>query len=108
MEPSYAVERLARENAIFAGTGGVSEENADCGFRPAFRDMATELVYPSRFADGRPAPFHMIDGLPAEVVEARDGAGHVTRIKTSLVSGFVRRGRFYTREQASAAVSELH
>jgi hypothetical protein len=50
----------------------------------------------------------MIDGLPAEVVEARDGAGHVTRIKTSLISGFVRRGRFYTREQASAAVSELH
>jgi hypothetical protein len=77
------------------------------GFKPAFCDMQTYRIYESRFADGRAAPFHMVDGLPAEVVEGRDAAGHVTRIKAAVVSGFVRMGRFFTREEASAAVMAL-
>ena len=40
----------------FAGTGGVSEENAGLGFRPAFCDADTDRIYASRFADGRLAP----------------------------------------------------
>ena len=108
MNANSAQQRLAEENARFAGTGGVSEENADQGFRPAFCDMQTQRVYDSRFADGRAAPFHMVDGLPSEVVEDRDASGHVTRIKSSLVSGFVRMGRFFTREEASAAAMALH
>lgn len=99
---------LAAENALFAGTGGVSAGNAALGFRPAFRDADTGRVYLSRFADGRAAPFHLADGLPAEVIEARDDAGRVLRVKASLVSGFVRQDRFYTREEASRAVCALH
>lgn len=107
MKPKLMKQRLMEENFRFVGTGGVSAENGDQGFRPAFCDMQTHRIYESRFADGRAAPFHMIDGLPAEVVEGRDAAGHVTGIKAALVSGFVRMGRFFTREEASAAVLAL-
>lgn len=108
MQTPLAQQRLAYENARFAGTGGVSEENAEFGFRPAFCDADTDCIYASRFADGRPAPFHMVDGLPAEVVTERAANGRVLRIKDSVVSGFVLRGRFYTREEASQAVTTLH
>jgi len=108
MKSELAQQRLQRENLQFAGTGGVSEENSEQGFRPAFRDSQTCRIYPSLFADGRAAPFHMVDGLPAEVVEERDASGRVRRIKSTLVSGFVRCGRFYTREEASRAVHTLH
>jgi hypothetical protein len=33
----------------------------------------------------------------------RDGRGRVTAVKGSVVAGFLRRSRFYTREQAAAA-----
>lgn len=107
MKPNLAKQRLIEENARFVGTAGVSAGNSDQGFRPAFCDMQTHRIYESRFADGRAAPFHMIDGLPAEVVEGRDAGGHVTRIKAALVSGFVRMGCFFTREEANAAVMAL-
>lgn len=106
LEP--AQQRLIRENLQFAGSGGVSQENAERGFRPAFRDSLSLRVYPSCFADGRAAPFHLVDGLPAEAVEARDARGRVLRIKASVVSGFVRGDRFYTREEASREMQTLH
>jgi hypothetical protein len=96
---------LGRESARFRGTGGVSEENRGLGFGPAFLDGATGIVHRSRFADGRPAPFHLLDGLPPEVIAGRDERGRVTAVKGSLVAGFLRCGRFYTREQAAAAVA---
>jgi len=94
---------LRRDAAHFQGTGGVSEENYGLGFSPAFFDAETGSVHRSSFADGRPAPFHLLDGLPPELIARRDGRGRVTAVKGSLVSGFLRRGRFYTREQAAAA-----
>ena len=100
MNSEPAQQRLQRENLQFAGSGGVSQGNADRGFRPAFRDSETRRIYPSCFADGRAAPFHLVDGLPAEAVEARDPRGRVTRIKATVVSGFIRDGRFYTRDEA--------
>lgn len=90
----------------YRGTGGCSEENGDFGFRPAFRDDDTGIVYRARFLDGNLAPFHLLDGLPDEVVVNRTESGRVTAVKGSLVSGFVRLGRFYTRDEAAAAVSE--
>ncbi len=108
MDSEPAQRRLQRENRHFAGTGGVSEGNASEGFRPAFRDSVTQQIFPSCFADGREAPFHLVDGLPAEAVEARDARGRITRIKASVISGFVRNGRFYTREEASQALQTLH
>ena len=108
MDAISARQQLRDDNTRYAGTGGVSAGNANLGFRPAFRDRVTDRIYPSCFADGRAAPFHMVDGLPPEVVEGRDAAGHVTRIKASLESGFVRMGQFFTRAEASALVGAAH
>ncbi|MFO1349171.1 MAG: hypothetical protein U1F68_00230 [Gammaproteobacteria bacterium] len=96
--------RLIEQNQRFQGRGGVSAENRDAGFRPAFIDTATGAIYLSRFADGRPAPMHLLDGLPPELVIARFPSGRVAAAKDSVVAGFVRAGRFYTRDQAAAAM----
>ncbi|HXG29138.1 MAG TPA: hypothetical protein VNJ47_09885 [Nevskiales bacterium] len=96
---------LEQETRTFRGSGGVSAENRSHGFQPAFHDTQTDIVYLSRFADGRQAPCHLLDGLPDELVVARDAAGRVAAIKASVTSGFVRDGRFYTREEAARQVS---
>lgn len=99
---------LRRENEQYMHTGGRSEENRSRGFRPAFMDRETSKVYPSRFANGTPAPVHMLDGLPAEVVVSRSASGRVVSVKASVVSGFLLDDEFYTREEAARKVSELH
>lgn len=88
----------------YRGTGGCSEENGGFGFRPAFLDEETGTVHRACFRDGTPAPFHLLDGLPDDVVVGRSESGRVTAVKGSLVSGFVRFGKFYTRDEAAAAV----
>jgi hypothetical protein len=95
---------LKKENQAFRGTAGVSENNRCAQFRPAFHDLATGRTVLARFADGRPAPMHLLDGLPREWVAEYDAAGRVRAIKDSVVAGFVRDGRFYTREQTAAAL----
>jgi hypothetical protein len=97
---------LKRENLVHAGTGGRSQANSSLGFRPAFYDFATQKIYPSRFADGRLAPFHLLDGLPDEAVADRAPNGRVISGKATLISGFVREGFFYTRTAAARAVRE--
>lgn len=95
-------QRLEQENRNFRGSGGISEENRSLGFLPAFLDTETGRVHASRFANGQPAPIHLLDGLPPEVVLARDANGRVARVKASVVSGFVLEERFFTREEASS------
>src|ERR1700692_2267745 len=97
---------LQRENLVHAATGGRSEANRGLGFRPAFFDFATQRIYPSRFADGRLAPFHLLDGLPDELIVDRTPDGRVVASKATLISGFVRDGFFYTRTAAARAVRE--
>ena len=46
--------------------------------------IATGSIHLLRFADGRRAPIHLLDGLPKRLA--------------------LRRGRFYTREQAAMAM----
>jgi len=99
---------LQRENVEFHGTGGRSQENASVGFRPAFLDQETLEVYPSRFADGRPAPMHLLDGLPPELVLSRTPKGRVATVKPTIVSGFTLAGEFYTRDAAARKASELN
>ena len=96
---------LARENERFRRSGGRSQENRSLGFRPAFMDLHSRVVYASRFADGRPAPFHVIDGLPDELVLARCASGRILAVKASVVSGFVRDGQFFSREEAANMVA---
>ncbi|MFO1425084.1 MAG: hypothetical protein U1F70_15810 [Candidatus Competibacteraceae bacterium] len=94
-------EMLEADNQLFAGTGGVSAENRCCGFTPGFLDRETGAIYCSCWADGRPAPFHALDGLPDHLVQGRDHGGHITAIKASVIAGFIYQGCFYTREQAA-------
>lgn len=97
------IRGLEAQNRRYAGGGGVSRHNRDQGFAPAFLDTGTGAVYLSRFRDGRPAPMHLLDGLPAELVTAR-AAERVVAVSARVTAGFVRGGRFYTREQAARAV----
>lgn len=107
MKESTIEKRLARENELYRGTGGMSEGNRDYGFRPAFFDYASQRLYLSRFADGRLAPLHLLEGLPEEVVVDRAPNGRVLSVRASLVSGFERNGLFYTRKAAARAVAAL-
>jgi hypothetical protein len=94
---------LRRQNRAFRGTAGVSANNRGQGFVPAYQDTATGAIAIARFADGRPAPVHVLDGLPEKWIAARDGQGRVTRTRPGIVAGFMREGRFFTREQAARA-----
>ena len=98
-------QRLMEQNRCFKGTGGVSQENCSGGFLPAFSDTRTGMVYLSRFADGRLAPMHLLDGLPAELIVSCNASGRVVATKDCIQAGFVRQGQFYTREQAALAVT---
>ena len=92
---------LVSENQRYAGTGGVSENNAVACFVPAFKDVSTGQVELSRYSDGRPAPLHLIEGLPDHWVARRNLAGRTVEIKSTVISGFVRLGCFFTRQEAS-------
>ena len=94
-------EILQQENLFYRNTGGVSQNNRGLGFHSAFQDGATGDVYLSKFADGCPAPIHLLEGLPEELAEAHDAKGRITSVKGTVIAGFLRADRFYTREEAA-------
>lgn len=106
MRTALSSSVLEKQNQQFKGSGGRSEENRGLGFRPAFMDTETLAIYASCFADGRPAPFHLIDGLPDELIAERSASGRVAVLKASVVSGFVREDHFYSRDEAAQCVSD--
>lgn len=106
MHATSSPATLRGENRRYLGSGARSPENRAAGFRPAFRDSETGRVYESRFGDGSPAPCHLLDGLPEDLVLARDDGGRVRRVKPSLESGFLRECRFFTRDEAAAWMRE--
>jgi len=94
---------LRIENRHYAGSGGISRENRSSGFVPAFLDSSTGQTYRSRYSDGRPAPMHILEGLPSHLlIECSDSLS----AKACVVSGFLRCGDFFTRAEAAAAVQE--
>jgi hypothetical protein len=95
---------LENENRRYKGSGGISQENYHCGFLPAFLDTSTGSIHLSRFADGRMALIHLLDGLPEQLVLQRGAFDRVIAVKSSVTAGFFRDGRFYTREQAAQAM----
>lgn len=101
MKICYRSTQLAVENEIFAGTGGVSEKNRHDNFSPAFQDIRTGYIEISRFKDGTPSPFHLLDGLPPDWIFLWDLHGHACQLKRNIVSGFVRCNVFYDRQQAA-------
>ena len=98
-------ELLEKENLHYRGSGGVSQHNHCDGFIPAFCDVETGRVEVSRYANGKLAPLHLLEGLPGEWVEERNASGGVVALKTSVVSGFLKCGYFYTREEAVACIT---
>ena len=102
---TFTKRYLELEQAAHRGTGGISAENGHLGFVPAFKDTHTGKVYQSTFADGRPAPFHVLDGLPDDLVVARDRQGRPSHVVGTIIAGFTLNSRFYTREQAAQQVS---
>jgi len=105
MQATLSVRTLAAENNIYSGSCGVSAENREYGFRPAYLDQASGIAYLSCFANGCAAPVHILDGLPDELVTKRNARGCVTAIRTEVIAGFLRDSVFYTREQAAHACS---
>lgn len=101
-------QELQLETQAFAGTGGTSANSRSSGFHPAFLDTHTHAVYLSCYRDGRPAPFHLLDGLPDDVVLSRTASGRVEAVRPGVVSGFVLDGQFYTRDESARRVAELH
>lgn len=104
MNTAMTQASLKVQNDQFQGTPGVSSGCKDLGFVPAFLNADTGETCRSRFADGRPAPMHLLDGLPDSWVLNRNAQRRVTKIKACIVSGFLREGRFYTREQVCQVV----
>jgi hypothetical protein len=106
MDPMLDPTRIAAQNAATASIGGTSATTRRFGFRPAFLDCVTMRIHLARFADGRLAPCHLLDGLPDEVVADRLASGRVVRAKATLIAGFERGGYFYTRTAAARACTE--
>jgi len=86
---------------MFQRTGGVSPENRSWDFCPAFYDTRSQRAEVARFRDGTPAPCHLLDGVPNDWVTERDRSGRVVAVRPSIIAGFLRDGRFYTREEAA-------
>ena len=105
MKQEFTVSALQRQRRRYRGSGGISKMNQGHGFRAAFRDAETGIIYGSCHADGRPAPVHLLDGLPVSLVLARAPSGKVTAVKSTVVAGFVRDRRFYTRDEAVRSVT---
>jgi len=104
MARAMTPDQLVSEKAAYRNTGGVSERNGSQGFIPAFMDRDTGIVYLSRNDDGTTACCHRVDTLPESLVVSRHGDGRVQTIKASVVAGFERDGRFYTRDEAAREV----
>src|SRR3569833_2617990 len=97
-------QKLRGQALVFAGRGGVSEENRRYCFCPAFLDKASGEFVLSCNAEGALAAVHFFDGLPAAWVALRVGQVRPIAIKASIIAGFVRDNKKNTREQAAQLV----
>jgi hypothetical protein len=86
--------------------GVSSDEHRAGGFAPVFLDTKTGRVYPSCFADGRPAPVHLLSSVPEYLVLRRDCSRRVIALKPSVRAGFARAGRFFSRDEAMLALGK--
>ena len=97
----FTTATLVRQNRDYAGTRGLSANNAHLGLCPAFHDTATGRIELSRLPGGAPAPIHLLAGLPACWVLERDASGLAIAVKDTVVAGFVQGERFLTRAEAA-------
>ena len=96
-------ESVQRESIEYAGTCGESATAKKSRFLPAFRNDSDGSVELARMPNGQPAAMHLISELPSSWACKLDDQGKVIELIEEIVAGFVRDGRFYTREEAAAA-----
>jgi hypothetical protein len=101
-------ETLAQENLHYIGSRGISPNNRDQGFIPAFLDTETGNIYRSRFTDGSPAPVHVLAGLPHALFDPDSTSNGEPALKRSVVPGFLSEGTFYSRAAAALATTPGH
>ncbi len=106
LDRTLTAKDLDAETRAFQGTGGTSEHSQSHGFTPAFLDTQTGIIHPCCQANGKPAVMHLLDGLPGELVLKRSPSGRVLTAKGSLIAGFIKDNRFYTREEAAEEIME--
>ena len=93
---------VTAESQPYNGTCGESVVACQHQFIPAFCNSADGRVELARLPNGKPAPMHLISALPQAWAARCDNDGNVLELIDSIVAGFVKNGRFYTREQAAA------
>ena len=106
---NYGYKNLAQEVAKYRGTGGISSENQDIGFLPAFRHKTTGEIFPSLRIDGSPASVHSLEGIPDKYIIERDKEpwnkqipyGQVLKVVDDIEAGFIKNNKFYTRDEAA-------
>jgi hypothetical protein len=101
---AFTDKELKFQNIVWRGTGALSAENRGHGFIPVFLDLERGDIHPSCYANGELAPIHILDGLPKYLILAYDTSGKVTKTKDCVIAGFLRDGKFYSREEAAAAL----
>lgn len=98
--PGLTREDLRHQSDDFTGRGGTSAEARVLGLVPGFKDCRNGRVFRSCFADGRPAPVHLLDGLPADMIAKRAPDGTVLAVCDAVVAGFLLGDRFLDRDEA--------
>ena len=92
---------ITAESEPYDGTCGESRVACQNRFAPAFCNRADGRVELARLPNGNPAPMHLITALPQAWAARCDAKGHVLALIDSIEAGFVKNGRFYSREEAA-------
>ena len=103
--PSNQID-ITRASVAYRGSCGESHTACQHRFLPAFRDNEDGRVELAKLANGSVAPMHLISNLPNAWATQVDANGHVLQLKASVEAGFVKGGRFYTRDEAASADTE--
>ncbi len=92
---------ITAESRPYDGTCGESAVACQHSFVPAFQNSADGRVELARMPNGKPAPMHLISCLPRAWATRCDAHGNVLALIDTVIAGFVKGGRFYTREEAA-------
>lgn len=103
MSRPYDQLAVKTASAGYVGTCGESATACKHKFLPAFINRDDGRIEVARMPNGQPAPMHLICSLPAEWAARSDARGQVLELKSCIEAGFVRDGRFYTRDEAAQA-----
>ena len=106
VKPGYTLENLKEESTSFFQSGAVSEKcSSFC--KPCFLNKATGEIFLSQYPNGIACPFHNLNGLPEEVVLRRGNDGSVIEVLPTIISGFVKDNKFYSRDEIKVLLGKL-